>query len=69
VVLDLVPQILAEACSAVVSRFSGQERSDQAAVLIGREVEDFVMDTDRIALLERVARLSLEVREPVLVPT
>lgn len=38
-------------------------------MLIGREVEDFVMDTDRIAVLERVARLSLEVREPVLVPT
>jgi len=54
--LDLVPQVLAEACSAVVSRQPGQERSDEAVVLIGRVVEQFVIDADRISVVEQVSQ-------------
>jgi hypothetical protein len=67
VALDLVPQILAQACSAIAAGQPGQNRPDEAIVLIRREVELFVVDADRIPLVKQVAKLVCAVSEAVLI--
>jgi hypothetical protein len=65
VVLDLVPQILAQACSALAAGQPRQKRRYEAVVLIRREIELFLIDAHRVPLVEQVAQLTYEVGEPV----
>jgi hypothetical protein len=67
VVLDLVPQVLAEGRSAVVARQPRQDRCDEAVVLIGRGVEFRVVNTNRVPAIEQVSQLAGEIGEGIVI--
>jgi hypothetical protein len=56
-VLDLMPQVFAEAGAGVVTGQPGQDRADEAVVLAGREIELLVVEADRVPPVEQVAQL------------
>ena len=65
VVLDFVPQVLAETSPAVATGESYQQRPEQAVILIWREVERLILDPDGIPPVEQIAQLTLQSRQAV----
>jgi hypothetical protein len=64
-VLNLMPQVFAEAGPGVVTGQPGQERADEAVVLAGREIDLLVVNTHQIPPIEQVAQLILQAGKPV----
>lgn len=64
-VLDLAPQVFADAGPGFVTGKPGQERSDEAVVLVGQEVELLVVNADRVPPVEEVAQLILQSGRPI----
>ncbi len=60
VILDFVPEVLAEIGPAVATCEDVQQWTEQAVVLIGREVQRLVVYTDGIPLVQQVAQLVLQ---------
>lgn len=54
---DFVPEILAEGGAAFAAGEPGEQRTEQAVILIGRDVERLVVDSDGIPAIEQVAKL------------
>jgi hypothetical protein len=64
-VLNLMPQVFAEAGPGVVTGQPGQERADEAVVLAGPEIDLLIVNTHQIPPIEQVAQLIMQAGKPV----
>jgi hypothetical protein len=60
VVLDFAPQVLAQVATAVATGKPDEQRAEQAVILIGRAVEQLVVDTNGVPPVEQIAQLILQ---------
>jgi hypothetical protein len=64
-VLDFMPQVLAQACPGCRRRRAWSAGAEQAVILIGWEAGQLVVDADGISPVEQVAQFILQGRQAV----